>query len=151
MIKQYRKKPVTIEAVQWTGENISEICEFTHKKKSDIFWIGHLCIETHDGVHLASIGDYIIKGVKGEFYPCKPDVFTQTYEDAEKQPTVDAVNVVRCKDCKHWLKDVPGCTDFVGRCELANYMIGAVGYCVYGEMETNKMNTPCPYFEEDEK
>lgn len=50
-----------------------------------------------------------------------------------EMPTVDAVEVVRCKDCKHWLKDVPGCTDFVGRCEWANYMIGAVGYCVYGE------------------
>ena len=51
----------------------------------------------------------------------------------KRQPQVDAVDVVRCKDCKHWLKDVPGCTDFVGRCEWANYMIGAVGYCVYGE------------------
>ena len=49
------------------------------------------------------------------------------YEDS------DAIPVVRCKDCKHWLKDVPGCTDFVGRCELANYMVGATGYCVYGE------------------
>lgn len=84
MIKRYRKKPVTIEAVQWTGENISEICDFTHKEKSDIFCIGHLCIETLEGVHLASIGDYIIKGVKGEFYPCKPDIFAQTYEDAEE-------------------------------------------------------------------
>ena len=41
--------------------------------------------------------------------------------------------IVRCKDCKHWLKDVAGCTDFVGRCELANYMVGAAGFCVYGE------------------
>lgn len=48
-------------------------------------------------------------------------------------PAVDAVIPVRCKDCKHWLKDVPGCTEFVGRCELANYMVGATGYCVYGE------------------
>ena len=53
----------------------------------------------------------------------------------KRQPKVDAVEVVRCKDCKHWLNDVPGCTDFVGRCEWANYMIGAVGYCVYGETE----------------
>lgn len=52
------------------------------------------------------------------------------------QPSVDAVEVVRCKDCKHWLKDVAGCTDSVGRCEWANYMIGAVGYCVYGERRT---------------
>ena len=49
------------------------------------------------------------------------------------QPAVDAVEVVRCKDCKHWLKDVAGCTDFVGRCEFANYMVGATGYCSYGE------------------
>ena len=51
----------------------------------------------------------------------------------KKAPAVDAVAVVRCKDCKRWLKDVPGCTDFVGRCEFANYMVGATGYCVYGE------------------
>ena len=48
-------------------------------------------------------------------------------------PTIEADPVVRCRDCKHWLKDVPGCTDFVGRCEIANYMVGATGYCVYGE------------------
>ena len=46
--------------------------------------------------------------------------------------------VVRCKDCKHWLKDVAGCTDQVGRCEFANYMVGAVGYCVYGERKDNE-------------
>ena len=45
----------------------------------------------------------------------------------------DVVEVVRCKDCKHWLKDAAGCTDLVGRCEWANYMVGANGYCVYGE------------------
>ena len=55
----------------------------------------------------------------------------------KRQPQADAVDVVRCKDCKHWLKDVPGCTDFVGRCEWANYMIGAVGYCVYGERRSD--------------
>lgn len=47
--------------------------------------------------------------------------------------SVDAVEVVRCKNCKHWLKDFAGCTEFVGRCEWANYMIGATGYCLYGE------------------
>lgn len=45
----------------------------------------------------------------------------------------DAVEVVRCKDCKHWLKDFAGCSDIVGRCEWANYAIGANGYCLYGE------------------
>ena len=51
--------------------------------------------------------------------------------------TADMVEVVRCKDCKHWLKDVPGCTEFVGRCKWANYMVGATGYCVYGERKDN--------------
>ena len=62
------------------------------------------------------------------------------YVDAKQiadAPTVDAVPVVRCRDCKHWPKDVPGCTDFVGRCELANYMVGATGYCVYGDRRVN--------------
>ena len=52
--------------------------------------------------------------------------------------TADVVEVVRCKDCKHWLKDVAGCTDFVSRCEWANYMVGANGYCVYGEKMDGK-------------
>lgn len=51
----------------------------------------------------------------------------------DNAPTVDAVEVVRCKDCKHWLKDFAGCSEFVGRCDYANYMIGANGYCLYGE------------------
>lgn len=55
-------------------------------------------------------------------------------------PTVDAVEVVRCRDCKHWLKDVAGCTDFVGRCEFANYMVGATGYCTYGERKDSDGN-----------
>lgn len=58
----------------------------------------------------------------------------------DEQPTVDAVEVLRCRDCKHWLKDVAGCTDFVGRCEWANYMIGADGYCVYGERKDDDGN-----------
>ena len=57
----------------------------------------------------------------------------KVWERLKQYEESDAIPVVRCKDCKHWLKDVPGCTDFVGRCELANYMVGATGYCVYGE------------------
>ena len=61
-------------------------------------------------------------------------------EQINEAPTVDAVEVVRCRDCKHWLKDVAGCTDFFGRCEWANYMVGAVGYCVYGERKDGDGN-----------
>lgn len=55
------------------------------------------------------------------------------YTLIESAPPVDAAAVIRCKDCKRWLKDTAGCTDFVGRCAYANYMIGATGYCLYGE------------------
>lgn len=78
MIKKYRKKPVIIEAIQWTGKNLSEIDNFmggTVGNKGTI-----LVINTLEGDMEASIGDYIIKGVNGEFYPCKPDIFGKTYE-----------------------------------------------------------------------
>lgn len=80
MIKKYRKKPVEVEAVQWTGFNIKEIANFTEGNMA-INEDNQLCIFTLEGVHLASVGDYIVKGIKGEFYPCKPDIFEKTYEE----------------------------------------------------------------------
>ena len=79
---KYRKKPVVIEAIQWTGHNISDICKFTDRDVNHLIVGGQLYIATLEGVHRASVGDFIIKGVKGEFYPCKPDIFAQTYEPA---------------------------------------------------------------------
>ena len=82
---KYRKKPVIIEAVQWNGENVREIINFC--KKNVRFEFNNygkdinLTIKTLEGDHLAKAGDYIIKGVKGEFYPCKPDIFHETYEE----------------------------------------------------------------------
>lgn len=81
MIKLYRKKPVEIAAIKWTGKNLGEICKFIEKDVSHCFVGGQLYITTLEGIHRASIGDFIIKGVKGEFYPCKPDVFEKTYEE----------------------------------------------------------------------
>ncbi len=93
---KYRKKPVVIEAVQWTGKNHREMWDFLTGKVNDYiqpsgdnFYIDHnkikggLVIKTLEGEHIATIGDYIIKGVKGEFYPCKPDIFQKTYELAK--------------------------------------------------------------------
>lgn len=83
--KKYRRKPVVVEVVRWTGINIREIMEFC--PDSDFVPIYHLIIDTRhleDRVR-ASIGDYIIKGVQGEFYPCKPDIFEQTYEPYEPE------------------------------------------------------------------
>lgn len=54
--------------------------------------------------------------------------------------TVDAVEVTHCKNCKHWMKDVPVCTDTIGRCRFANYMVGGNAYCVYGERKDGDGN-----------
>lgn len=79
MIKKYRKKPVTIEAIQWDVNNLSEIDNFMGGIVENEGTT--LVIHTLEGDMKASIGDYIIKGVNGEFYPCKPDIFDKTYEE----------------------------------------------------------------------
>ena len=78
-IKKFRKKPVIIEALQFTGDNVDYVKEFTNYNES--ICNGELNIHTLEGNMIASVGDWIIKGVKGEFYPCKPDIFENTYEE----------------------------------------------------------------------
>lgn len=78
---KFRKKPVVIEAVQLTLTNIDEVEEFVGGDAS--VRDGDLIIATLEGPLRASPFDWIIKGVKGEFYPCKPDIFEATYEPAE--------------------------------------------------------------------
>jgi hypothetical protein len=89
----YRKKPVVIQAIQWTGENFKEIAEFMGCASDDYFDMNSLCnfymthgskilnIKTSDGNDRAIVNDYIIRGVKGEFYPCKEHIFLETYEN----------------------------------------------------------------------
>ena len=86
---KYIKKPVIVEAIMWTGDNQEEINKFCTNPNStckayyhDIYNDGNyvLKIRTLEGDHIANIGDYIIKGIKGEFYPCKPDIFELTYD-----------------------------------------------------------------------
>lgn len=95
-IKKYRKKPVVIEALQLTNNNILDVHIFIFRNNGIALYVGFdnwlkyennikqngLLIPTLEGEIRASIGDYIIKGVKGEFYPCKPDIFKLTYEEA---------------------------------------------------------------------
>lgn len=86
MVKTFVKKPVEIQAVQWTGNNYDEVCNFVGLAALDYFWKfekPRLVIRTLEGDHYASINDWIIRGVKGEFYPCKPDIFEQTYEEVK--------------------------------------------------------------------
>lgn len=86
-VKSYQKKPVIIQAIQVTGtpENNREIIEWAKGSHTPAFLDNHpdrgqcLSINTTEGTMWASVGDWIIKGVGGEFYPCKPDIFEATY------------------------------------------------------------------------
>ena len=94
---QFRKKPIVISAIQWTGENLVDVIHFTdgrppNNKSSHagMMWDQYVDVVRKDGLKIftmegkmdASIGDWIIKGVKGEHYPCKPEIFALTYDDA---------------------------------------------------------------------
>ena len=82
---KFRRKPVVIEAIQWTGakESLAEILNFCPTCIISTSHTHALYIDTLEGRHRADVGDWIIKGVKGEFYPCKPDIFEATYERVE--------------------------------------------------------------------
>jgi hypothetical protein len=77
---KYRKKPVVVDAIQYSGENNEEVALFIGHWMVDE-QSGNPIITTMDGSMEALPFDYIIKGVKGEFYPCKPDIFKMTYEE----------------------------------------------------------------------
>jgi hypothetical protein len=96
-MSKWRKKPVVIEAVQLNWKNWNEVCDFmggiiskeNPARSVDTFSDNcgevagpyiELTVPTLEGNHTAKHGDFIIKGVKGEFYPCKPDIFEATYE-----------------------------------------------------------------------
>lgn len=81
MVRYYKKKPVTVAAVKWNGFNLQEIREFTNNEamiKNDV-----LIIPTLGGTMAAEIGSYIIRGIKGEYYPCRGDIFEDTYEEVK--------------------------------------------------------------------
>lgn len=97
-MSKYMKKPVVIEAIQWTKENDVELEHWLSKEKSVELeiddhlyvagvgtpYISKIQIKTLEGTMEASYGDYIIKGINGEIYPCKPDIFEKTYEQPKK-------------------------------------------------------------------
>jgi len=125
-MSKFRKKPVVIEAVQWTGDNLKEVIAFTglHPSAKKWSWEEYeqvvktegLKIFTLEGKMNADVNDWIIKGVQGEFYPCKPDIFEKTYEDAKNTRSIDVAEIeavieeteVYCPECdrKIFLIDV---------------------------------------------
>lgn len=78
---KFRKKPVVIDAVQWRGHNVAAMTAFLNGAGK--FCLGDkIEIKTLEGVLTAAIDDWVIRGVQGEYYPCKPDIFEATYEPA---------------------------------------------------------------------
>ena len=97
------------------------------------------------GDMIANMENECVKVCQSYGFDVDKERLTQALTDARKfydegfrdGKAAARAEIVRCKDCKHWKKDCPGCTDFVGRCGLANYMVGATGYCVYGERRSD--------------
>lgn len=88
---RYRKKPVVIDAWQWKGKTVGDLTVFL--LQTGLPWhlgsrhgLTGIIIPTLEGEMLAECGDWVIKGVNGEFYPCKPDTFAKTYEEVEDKP-----------------------------------------------------------------
>lgn len=89
---KYRKKPVVIEAIQFNNlDDYLEICKWIDDSESTLsssetveFRTPIMLVNTLEGTMAATPGDYIIKGVNGEFYPCKPDIFEKTYKALEE-------------------------------------------------------------------
>lgn len=84
---KYKKKPIVIEAIQFKRDDPESLIEIQDFMGGDELRVSYekpdhpvIKIETLEGVMEASVGDFIIRGVKGEYYPCKPDIFEQTYE-----------------------------------------------------------------------
>lgn len=75
-ILRYRKKPVEISALEYDGTNADQIVSWAAAYVS----YGELYIRTLEGDHLVTVGDFVIRGVKNEFYPCKPDIFAMSYD-----------------------------------------------------------------------
>ena len=85
---KFRKKPVVIEAIQFDGLNVQEVVKFTDGLAKPVpmsmVVFAALDISTLEGTMRADLDDWIIKGVHGEFYPCKPDIFAATYEPVKE-------------------------------------------------------------------
>ena len=87
MIIKAVKKPIEIEAIEFTGGNWADCCQFMSEEPlffpQEVRFEEEMVIETLEGDMTAQVNDYIIKGVQGEYYPCKPDIFKETYDIVE--------------------------------------------------------------------
>lgn len=143
MIGKYRKKPIVIEAIQYTGDNWEEIQTFTDRKclcrhgfdNRTGNTYDNTFINTSEGMMEFNTGDYIIKGVKGEFYPCKSDIFDMTYDLVEGRLKLPNT---KCPICHGILEDEYNHSIFG---ELYTHKMGCFK-CGYTTIFRDSMNVP---------
>lgn len=99
---KYRKKPVVVEAMQFVKQRPTSFDLARTNWAHIVNWVGDAAlprppdavgIKTLEGTHWASVGDWIIKGIQGEFYPCKPDIFEATYEPVDESDPVGNIGL----------------------------------------------------------
>lgn len=106
--KLYKKKPVTIEAMQFLYDTRYEVEAWAHGSYiQEVDRFLSLRIPTLEGITIASEGDFVIRGVKGEFYACKPDIFELTYEEIESEEVI-STSVVRRVNITEGIKTQAG-------------------------------------------
>jgi hypothetical protein len=117
-MKQYVKKPIPVSALQWTGKNLEEIKAFcTYENGIEMCFKNgeHLWIQTREGQLKAVVGDYIMRGIEGEFYPCGESIFNKTYDEfneaefhefAHKQMPVKSLHNTTSNGARKNVKDI---------------------------------------------
>lgn len=147
---RYRKLPVEIEAIRWCGTNLKAVIDFTGRHPSADEWTWAqfeevvrtkgLKIFTLEGHHMASVGDYIIKGVHGEFYPCKPDIFWKTYERATAPLPETGTHTDH--PLRHFDRTCPACTPADAKASLRR-VVAFGGGDGYGQDKWNLRMAQC--------
>jgi hypothetical protein len=115
--RRYRKKPVVVEAVRWMGDNEDELLDFTgyrvfntiapEDREGDVERTAEVWDDLHNTWVAVYTGQWVIKGVKGEFYPCADDVFEATYEPVTNVGLGVALDAIRSQDVRIELEDDP--------------------------------------------
>ena len=140
---KYRKKPIVVEAIKFDGSNGDEIIRWAHKdlpkEANSIITLWprpSLNIRTLEGGMTASPGDWVIKGIKGEFYPCKPDIFEATYEKVGEEKLMGIKEAV-CVLCEELRKD--SAYRFAWKSNIAMQFIDMVHRYSYDFPDLNKI------------
>ena len=138
---RYRKKPVVIDAIQWTGDNFQAIVDFANNEPSIALARDTLTIDALEGRMSAIVGDWIIRGIAGEYYPCKNDIFEATYELVSETtvlcaPTVSAIVMQNQEFIKLGV-------------EVVHAAKSECDYCVYGLRSDDEKCKGCYIYEFD--